>query len=53
MAFPERRKNHKEDQEEMTDVCVFVLDEPDFILVVLKDKERGTLSKGACGRGRS
>lgn len=34
VAFPERRKNHREDQKEMIDVLsVFVLDQPDFIVV--------------------
>lgn len=39
VAFPERRKNHREDQKEMIDVLsvffVFVLDQPDFVVVVL------------------
>lgn len=48
MAFPERRKkNHREDQKEMIDVVsVFVLDQPDFLVVVLYGKGRRVYQRG-------
>lgn len=40
-------KNHREDQKEMIEVLsVFVLDQPDFLVVVLQGKGMGVYQRG-------